>query len=218
MGLTARVFVAAVVIALLVGIIFLFKSAPQPQQTEQEAISIVMKEVNNTFPGAKVGIVNVSNTTIGSGPSAKVSWTIVLSIVRNATRPCPILSIESYSYPETVLLPTAINNYTQYSNGYCTINNESNLPGYVIASPYIAQARSFDLNLASLKSFISKVGYANTIVSASYMQKINVPISGSQKNFTNAWLIRYSSPLSSNSLYIIMNDTGALLYNYSSNS
>ncbi|MGC8651840.1 MAG: hypothetical protein ACP5UH_01135 [Candidatus Micrarchaeia archaeon] len=213
MDLTLKVSIAVIVLVALISVLFLVRHSIVPQYTESQAVSIVMSKLNGTFPGARISIINVSseNLSVGYGQQRQ-SWYIVTSIVENATRACPALSIESFSYPASGLLPTIINNYTSLN---CTISGLSNAPYYIINSPYIAQVKSYLSSYYPITSYVNKYGYANTNVTAKYMPNVgNKNFTALNKTFSNVWLISYSASNANFSLYVIMNDTGSIAYSF----
>jgi hypothetical protein len=213
MDLTAKVGIVVIVLIMLIAIIFLLKSMQGPQPTESQAVSLVMKDLNSTFPNARISIVNVTNSTYYTSTNhPEKNWVVVVSIVKNATRACPALSIESFSYPATVLFPTVINNYTDLN---CTISSMSNAPSYVIDSPYVAQAKPYISKYLPVVNYINDYGYSNTIVSAKYMPLISLKnITGSNATYENSWLVVYNATNAHTSLFVIMNETGGIAYSF----
>ncbi|MCL4373463.1 MAG: hypothetical protein M1360_00075 [Candidatus Marsarchaeota archaeon] len=213
MDLLVRVGIAAIVLIALIGALFLFKSISVPQYSESQAVSIVMSKLNNTFPGASISIINVSRENLSAGiGQQRQSWYIVASIVENATRACPALSIESFSYPGSGLLPTIINNYTSLN---CTISGLASAPYYIINSPYVAQVKSYTSGYYPIVAYVDKYGYANTDVSARYMPELsNRNFTALNRTFSNVWLVLYSASHSNFSLYVVMSNTGGIIYSF----
>ncbi|MGC8586151.1 MAG: hypothetical protein ACP5K5_01230 [Candidatus Micrarchaeia archaeon] len=197
MDLTAKVGLAAIIIIIIVGVAFIFKSASTPKMTESQAESTVMKDLNQTYPNALIRIISITNATPGN-------WTFTVSIVRNATRACPALSIESITYPKIGLLPTVINNYTELN---CTILNSLSNEPYFINSPYVAQIKSYDSGNVLIKSYVDKYGYSNTLVSAK-----NTSMTNLNKAFTNVWLITYNAVMANYTVEAVMGFNGTILY------
>ncbi len=200
-----KVLVLVIVIAVVAGLLFIVfnRQVTTGPVTEAQAEQLVLSDVNATNPGALVTIINASPSTLESG-----SWNIVLSVVYNATRACPTLSIEDFDYPATGLSGATINNYT--SN--CIIYGISSAPSYVISSPYIAIARSYNSTIA--KNYVTTYGYSNTQVHARFYSSLNSTSTPLNQTLASVWIINYSATPASFNQYFVLSLSGAVLGNY----
>ncbi|MDE1810819.1 MAG: hypothetical protein KGH66_02150, partial [Candidatus Micrarchaeota archaeon] len=130
-----KVGVIVVVLIVIAGAAFILfqHTAASGAVSSDQAVQFVKSDLLQMNPSANITLINVSPSRLQTG-----SWNIVLSVVYNATRPCPTLFIEGYDYPATGLVPSLDNLYTTK----CVINGVSGAPSYVISSPEIAIARS----------------------------------------------------------------------------
>ena len=92
MNLVEATLVLVVIVLVAISILYLALSKGVLNRvTESQAVQLVTSDLENKYPG---GIVNVTNVT----PSARYpgSWHIVVSLVLNATSPCPNYVVYSY--------------------------------------------------------------------------------------------------------------------------
>lgn len=172
----------------------------QTHLTAQQAEQIVINDVKTTSPNANITIISVSNSTIQKG-----SYNVVLSVVYNATKPCPTLSIEEFDYPALSLVPNINNLYTKT----CVIYGLSDAPSYVIISPEIAIVRSYTQNNKLISSYVNSYGYNNTYVRAKFYSYLN-------QSFQNVWIINYTAKNANHSAYVVLSSSGTVIYNYTS--
>ncbi|MGI0100841.1 MAG: hypothetical protein ACREBH_03965 [Candidatus Micrarchaeaceae archaeon] len=213
MDLIAKVVVIVIVLIVALSIAF-FLMKPSGQSapiTASQAVQTVLNDIKESNPGANVTVLSVSNSTIENN-----SYNITLSIVYNATRPCPTLFIERFNYPATGLIPYNTNVWTQ---GQCIISNlNNNPPTYVISSPYIAIARSYNqsikYNITQITYFVSKYGYNNTVVTAKLYPELYSNYTGLSENFSNVWLVKYSTLGENYSAYAVIGPSGSVIANY----
>lgn len=206
--------VAIIVILLIVifsaGFI-LFKHSVQTQFTAQQAKQVVLNDLKASNPRANITVINVSNSTL-----EKNSYNVVLSIVYNSTSPCPTLFIEEYDYPATGLVPSVDNLYTKN----CIIFGLSNAPSYVIGSPIIAVARSYNQsvahNVTQVTNYVSDFGYNNIMTTAMFYPSLNNTNTHLSQSYYNVWLIRYKAAAANYSIYTVLDSSGAVVDNYSS--
>src|SRR5271157_5012392 len=142
MELLGRVaMIALIVIAIASAAFLLSTHAISPNLTAPQAVQYVLSDMRASNPSANISVINVSPSTLKQG-----SWDVVLSVVYNASTPCPTLFIEGFDYPATGLVPSVDNLYTSH----CVISGISIAPSYVISSPYIAIARSYNQSFAPI--------------------------------------------------------------------
>ena len=174
--------------------------------TSDQAVQFVKSDLIEMNPSANITIINVSPSRLQTG-----SWDIVLSIAYNATRPCPTLLIQGFDYPATGLVPSLDNLYTTK----CVVYGMSGAPSYVISSPEIAIARSYNTSPQSIRTYVSAYGYNNTVVHAKFYTQLNGTVTGVGKNFSNVWLVNYTARGARGSEYLIMDSSGSIIANYS---
>jgi len=204
--------VAIILIVIFSSALLIFKYAIKGNQnlTAAQAQQIVLRDLSLTYPNASITATNVSPSTLSKG-----SWSVYVSIVYNATRPCPTLYLDQYDYPATGLVPTIANLYTQHCIIYGLAGTALPYYTYLITSPEIAIAKSYNSSYPSLIRYVSTFGYDNTNVYAKryiVLNRTTIPVN---VTFYDAWLINYTATNAPYSEYIIMNSTGFILYNYS---
>ncbi len=206
MELLGRVaIVAGIVIVLAAAVFLLSKHVMSGPLTSQQAVQYVLRDMRDNNPSANITVINVSSSTLKSG-----SWDIVLSVVYNASRPCPTLFIEAFDYPATNLVPSVDNLYTSH----CVIYGVSTAPSYVISSPYIAIAMSYNQSPVRVRSYVDAFGYNNTRVAAKFFSALGSGATPTGKNFTSVWLINYTANDANYSEYVVMGSSGSMLANY----
>jgi hypothetical protein len=122
MELLAKVAVVVVVLIAIAGVGFIvynFIANPATPLTADQAAQVVVRDLKLHNPSANISVINVTPSTLKSN-----SWIIILSVIYNATRPCPTLFIEGFDYPATGLIPSVDNLYTEN----CTIYGLSTAP------------------------------------------------------------------------------------------
>jgi len=203
----------AIIVILLIVIasagFLLFKHSTQKQFTAAQAQQVVLNDLNASQPAANITVINVSNSTLEKG-----SYNVVLSIVYNSTSPCPTLFIEEYDYPATGLVSSVDNLYTQH----CVVSGLSNAPSYVIGSPEIAIATSYNQSLAhnisEVTNYVNDVGYNDVIVTAKFYPSLNNTNTHLSQSYYNVWLVRYRGPSLNYSVYTVL-QSGSVVDNYS---
>ncbi len=205
MELIGRVAIIAVVVIMIAAAAFLlFSHVIAGQLTSQQAVQYVLSDVRASNPSANITIINVSSSKV-------VSWNITLSVVYNASKPCPTLFIEYFDYPATGLVPTTENRYT----ANCVVYGLSTAQPYVISSPYIAIARSYNQS-AQMRAYVHTFGYNNTTVHANFYSALGASATPLGENFTSVWLINYTAKSAGYSEYAILGSSGAVIANYTS--
>lgn len=205
-------------VAILVAVLIIIFSAfflifVRPLQTgpvtQAQAEQLVLNDIKAANPNATVTVV-----AVGPSPSFNGSFSIVLSVVYNATRPCPTLSIQGYDYPATGLVPSTDNLYTNGTASKCTINGASlvNAPTYVISSPEVAIARSYISSTSAIVNYVSAYGYKNVNVYATFYA--NFAPSELNQSFNNVWLVNYTANSAPYYQYVILGQSGLIVGNY----
>ncbi|MGC8669961.1 MAG: hypothetical protein ACP5TL_02295 [Candidatus Micrarchaeia archaeon] len=213
MDLITKVGIIVIVLALFIVLASFLQHGTASQLTESQAVTLVMKKLNLTYPNAVIQIINVSNSSYYSNSKIVPNWDITVSIIENATLACPGVSTESFSYPARGLLPITINNYT---NTNCTMSGLGSAPLYIINSPYVAKMQSYISKYPQIISYVKKYGYANTLVSAKLMAVIGPKnFTNINRTFYNSWLVSYNANNANTIIYVLMNTTGTILYNFS---
>jgi hypothetical protein len=206
MGLLLNVAViAAVVIVIAVAVFLIFPAtAVSTKLTPLRAESLVVNDIKTQNPNANVTVISVSNSTLEPGKS----WQVVASVIYNGSKPCPIVMIDVFDYPAL-----GLQNYTAnlYTRG-CVINGLTSAPSYVISLPQIAIARSYSLNDTAIMDYVSKFGYGNTFVSASF--KGQTQTNSIFGNESNVWLVRYKATNANYSLNAVLNQSGMITQTY----
>jgi hypothetical protein len=208
MDLIAKVAIIVVLLIVISSAAFiLFQHSKQTTFTSAQAVSYVTNDLKASNPSANITVINVSNSTLEMG-----SYNVVLSIVYNATRPCPTLFIEGFDYPATGLVPSVDNLYTKN----CVIYGLSSAPSYVISSPEIAIARSYNQNITQITEYVNNFGYNHTVVTAKFYPDLNNTQTHLSQSFYNVWLVRYRATDANFSVYAVMDSSGAVAGNYTS--
>ncbi|MGC9099362.1 MAG: hypothetical protein ACP5HW_02325 [Candidatus Micrarchaeia archaeon] len=202
MDLLEKSIIAVVVLVAIFGIIYylIVHFGISQSVTESQAVSLVLSDIKNTNPNA---VVNVTNVTPSQFPG---SWHILLTVIYNATSPCPSFYALSFDYPKYGFVSRVENNYT--SN--CIVHGLANNPNYIIAAAPVAITRIYSFPAA--QEYIHRFGYSN--VSASALFYKNASVLG--KNYTSVWEVTYTSPTASYSeKFYITQVGGNLIANYS---
>jgi hypothetical protein len=211
MDLLGKVAVIVIVLIAVFSAVFVLlrHSSQQAPLTSAQAIQVVLKDIKDSNPGANVTVINVSNSTL-----ERNSYNIVLSIVYNSTRACPTLFIEQFDYPATELVQSIPNLYTKN----CIVYGLSNVSTYVISSPYIAIARSYNQsvthNVTQVTYYVSDYGYNNTAVTAQHYSYLNNTQTHLAQSYYNVWLVRYKAKAANYSVYTVLDSLGDISANY----
>ncbi|MGC8547505.1 MAG: hypothetical protein ACP5MC_00685 [Candidatus Micrarchaeia archaeon] len=169
--------VAIIVIATLV--YFLFAHVLVSKVTENQAVALVEADIQKNYPGAEIQLTNVSPSVY------RGSWHVVVSVITNATTPCPNYFVYAYDYPKFGFVPTNVNNYTSS----CIIYGFTTSKPFIIASFPVAIARATSLNISSVINYIKQFGYSNVSVTASFMNTTKLE----NRNYTGVWLVNYTA-------------------------
>jgi len=210
MDLLGRVAIIVLVLIIVFSAGFiLLKRNTQSQLTSAQAVQVVLNDLKASNPSANITVINVSNSTLKEG-----SYNIALSIVYNATRPCPTLEIEAFDYPATGLVPSVDNLYTTGCKIYGL--SATAYESYVISSPEVAIARSYNQGISQITGYVSAFGYNNTYVTATYYTYLNENSTHLGKSFYNIWLVKYKATNANYSIYAVLQNN-TVVGNYSGN-
>jgi len=203
MELLAKAGIMAVIIVILALALALLLVQPisvQPVNALQ-AEQIVLSDLRAQNPNAIISVINVSQSSLKAG-----SWEVVVTVVYNATRPCPTLFLESFNYPAVTLVPSVVNLYTQA----CQVYGLTNAPSYIISSPYVAITRSFNLANTIITDYVGAYGYNSTVVHAKFYAALNGTSTPLNETFYNLWLVNYTTPNANYSVIALLNQSGSL--------
>ncbi len=213
MDLLGKVAIVAIVLIVIFSsslLVYNYAIKSNKSLTASQAQQIVIEDLHQTHPNASIIVTNVTPSTLSQG-----SWYVYASIVYNATRPCPTVYLDQYDYPATGLVPTVANLYTQHCIIFGLAGTGLPYYTYLITSPEIAIAKSYNSSYPSLVRYVSAFGYYNTNVYAKRYAVLNHTTMPANVTFYNAWLINYTAAYAPYSEYVVMNSTGMILYNYS---
>ncbi|MGI0135315.1 MAG: hypothetical protein ACREBW_10205 [Candidatus Micrarchaeaceae archaeon] len=207
MDLFAKVGIAVIVLIIIAAAAFVVASHATGggNVSSSTAQSLVISDLKSASPGANITVISVTPSTLQQG-----SWNIVLALAYNSTRPCPTLSIEAFDYPATGLVPSVDSLYTKS----CVIYGISQAPSYVISSPLIAIARSYNQSSSPGASYVNAFGYNNTAVNAKFYASLNASATPLDTIYYNAWLINYTASGAQYSQFIVMDSSGQITANY----
>ncbi|MGC8676492.1 MAG: hypothetical protein ACP5T3_03200 [Candidatus Micrarchaeia archaeon] len=174
----ATLVLAVLIIIVLLLLYFVFYPAIFEKVTESQAVSLVLNDLqkNSTYT---VTLDNVSASQYAG------SWHIVVSVVINATSPCPGYYIYAYDYPKFGFEYTVLNNYTES----CIVN------GYIPGKPFrigsypVAIAWTTSRNISSVVSYLKTFGYANVSVRAKFYNVTKLD----NKTYDKVWLVNYAA-------------------------
>lgn len=202
---------ALVVIASAVFLIFVHTTQAGPL-TKQQAESLVLNDIISQNPNAAVTVVSASPSILANN-----SWSIVLSIVYNGTKPCPTLFIQEYDYPALTFVNGTNNQYSKEYNNTpkgCIIYGLSTAPTYVISSPQIAIARSYGSNSSIINNYVGDFGYNNVNVYATFYPTISASMTPLNQTYSNVWIVNYTTPIAHYNQYVILGQSGQIVANY----
>ena len=213
MDLLAKVGIVVVLLVAIFGGVLLFRyvESGSGTLTAAQAQQIVQRDLKLAHPNASVSVINVTPSTLAQG-----SWSIFISLIYNATRPCPTVYLEQYDYPATGLVPSVANLYTEHCVIYGLSNTALPYYTYLITSPEIAIAKSFNTSFPALVVYVNRYGYNNTNVYATHYQNLTLSraIAPQGSKLVNVWKINYTAAQAPYSEYVILNSTGSIIFNY----
>ncbi|MGA3021097.1 MAG: hypothetical protein ABSD68_04075 [Candidatus Micrarchaeales archaeon] len=203
MDLLARVMISAIiVVAVLVVAYYSLQKSTLSRISEQQAIENVTLFLKRNYSNAEIAVTNVTPSQYAG------SWYVVASIITNATSPCPSYFINSFDYPQFGFVPRTVNVYTSH----CAIKAFSN--NATLYNSPVAITRAYTLNIPEIRNFINTYGFQNVKVNAHFLNATQ----SAGVNYTNVWLVNYSSTSASYNIYALLyqsNGTLLGLYNIS---
>ncbi len=202
------VLMAIILIAIVVAIFVIhnyFVKVKPNYITENEALSIVTKDIKLENPNSNITIINITKSKL-----ANDSWDITLRLINYPHSICPTLEIESYNYPAVTLVPTVI---SVYSSNCSIYGNETCATPYSdITMDPVALTCAYIDNTTSLNTYIRDYGFKNITASAQFYSSLN--ITHPQADYRNIWLLNYSSNMSNYNLIIVMNKSGYIVNSF----
>ncbi|MEM3791484.1 MAG: hypothetical protein QXL16_02035 [Candidatus Micrarchaeaceae archaeon] len=166
--------------------------------TESDVINLIQSTLAREYPGASINVTNVSFSRYYN------SWHVVVKIVKNETKPCPTYIIIAFDYPRFSLVNgTPENIYTSS----CKVYGYTDKGPFIIYAPPVAIAYSYSLNLSEVNSFVGRYGYANVFANASLLNSSII----NGRVYSNVWLVKYYTPLSSNEVYVYLSESNGTL-------
>ncbi len=197
MELLLKVLLGVVIVIAIVGVAFFaLQGVFTPQVTQAQAQSLVLSDLQNSNPGA---VVNITNSTPSQFPG---SWHIVVSVVTNATSPCPSYYLYSYDYPKYRFVYTVVDIYTQN----CDIYESSATGTYIISSYPVAITKATTMGIPLVVDYIAAYGAQNVTTHATYYPSLTVQ----NATFSDAWAVEYNAAAANDSVYAVISDEGAL--------
>ena len=202
MNLIEATFILALAVIIIILLLYFAISHFAPSKvTEQQATTLILNDLLKNYPYANVTLDNVT-PSIYPG-----SWHVLVSVVFNATSPCPAYYIYAYDYPKFGFVPTNINNYT----GDCVINGFTSNKTFLFTSYPAAITRATDLHLPQVQNYISEFGYSNVSVHASFFNYTKAE----NKTYANVWLVNYSAAKAKYAVYVMISQlNGTLIATY----
>lgn len=206
MELLARAIIGIVVIVLILLLLFYsLQNTLFQHVSKQQAEALVLSDLQRNYPGA---IVNITNDTPSNYSG---SWHVSASLVLNATSPCPSFFEYSFDYPKFGFQYTVDNRYTQN----CVIYGLTSDKPFIISSYPVAITRAYLLNVSSVMNYINVTRFGNVVARAHFYNYTNLL----GTNYTNVWLVSFSSRIENHSVYVILSQLNGNLiaaYNMSS--
>jgi hypothetical protein len=192
MDLLVKSAIAVVVVVVIVGAAFYLQSSGvfTQQVTQAQAVSLVYHDLQNSNPTANINITNVTPSQYSG------SWHIMVSIIENATSPCPSYFVYSFDYPKYGFVYQIYNTYTDNCVIYGNKGNQT-----IIGSAPAAITRSYDLNIPAVVSFIQKYGYSSVKTYAAYYKNF---VSTGGYNYTGVWLVNYITSKSNATVSVLI--------------
>ncbi len=213
MGLIRSVAILSLVIVAVIatafGISSLLRGAQGQSVTQAQAEQFVLNDLRQSSPGADITIINVTSSTLKAG-----SWDVVVSVVSNATTPCPTFLTEQFDYPAVTLVPSVEDLYTSG----CKVYGLANAPSYVISAAPVAITRAYDFGNSTILDYIG-AHMNDVVVHARLYTVLNASATPLARQFNDTWLINYSASGAPVSLHVLMDRSGiSLLGMYTLNS
>ncbi len=203
MNLLTSVLIIAIVVVAIIFVAYyaygLIYGSSSQQVTEQQAESLITTDLQANYPNAVVNITNASPSSYSG------SWHIVVSVVVNASSPCPSYFINTYDYPAFRFNPTPQNTYTTNCNIYVF----SPSGAFKLGSAPVAIAWA-TRRVPSVAEYVSLFGASNVNAEATYAA--NATTGGT-------WSLVYSSASANYTAHALLADTnGTLLSSYNASA
>lgn len=180
----------AMVVIIFAGYFTLSHVSFGQQVSEAQASSLVFHDLQNSNPGA---IINISNVTASTYAG---SWHIVTSVITNSTSPCPSYFIYSFDYPKYGFVYRVDNTYTSNCNVYGITPGKA----FDVGSYPVAITESYDQNVSAVRNFVSKYGFDNVVVTASYYNSTSF----NGTNYSGVWLVSYAAANSNQTVEVLL--------------
>lgn len=157
------------------------------QVTKQQAVSLVLHDLQNSYPNALVNITNATPSEYSG------SWHILASIIFNATSPCPSYYIYSFDYPKYGFVSRMENTYTSGCEVFGSSGSGNAIGSYPAAITASYESRNYTI----LGPFIEAYGFGNVTAHATYYQFIDIPGQRcATSNCNDVWVVNYTTPKS----------------------
>lgn len=193
--------VIAVVVVVLLGVYYALQSSFFQHVTKQQAESLVTADLQRLYPNSAINITNDTASTYSG------SWHIAVSVVLNATSPCPSFFVYTFDYPQFGFVYRVQNTYTNN----CVIYGLSQNKTFIVSSYPVAITKSYVLGVPSIRNYLNSQGFGSVTVTARFFS--STAILGT--NYTNVWLVKYSSTKATYSVYALLSQVnGTLLRTY----
>jgi len=218
MDLILKVFIfVIIVVAVLSGVILMTQSGSSQHSqgiNQSSAEQLVLSDLKATHPNASISVTSVSPSVLST--TTNQSWNIVVSLAYNSSRPCPTFLTEAFDYPATGLAPTTYDIYTNYSSHVCIVYGYTNstTQSYPISVPEVAIARSYNTMAPYLVNFVNTFSYDRTVVAAKYYSSLAASATPLGRGISDAWLVNYSSQAANYNQYVLLNQSGRIIGNY----
>ncbi len=202
MDLLSKTIIGVVILIAIIFIVYYLQSSGvfgTYTITQNQAETLVLNDLQNTFQNAVINITNVSKSQYQG------SWHIIASVVLNSTSPCPDYSILSFDYPKYNFVYKVESIYTQNCIVYQKGLNQSS----IIGSYPAAITKSYDANITVLDTYIKKYGFDNVTTSAIYYKHLSY----NKQNYSDVWQVNYTTPKSNTTIAVILYENNGIIAN-----
>jgi hypothetical protein len=192
--------IGLIVIVLAAGVIALSAkvSGAKPPINATAAQTFILGYMKQTYPTADVYPINVTPSKLANN-----SWDIFVGVVYNASSSCPTIEIEDFDYPAVNILPRTDNIYAENCTIYTNGNQRITIPAAAIVASYNSSSVA--------KGYVREYGYPNVSVKAKFFDTTNSTPLGTLQN---VWLVNYSTIRSNYVQYVVLNQYGFPIGNY----
>jgi hypothetical protein len=180
-------------------------AAPTKGQVEQFVTNYLLQ----ASPGAEVNVINATPSNLSKG-----SWDVFVGVVYNSTTPCPTVVEQDYNYPAINLAPRYDNNIT----AGCIIYSGANTSIMGISLPAIAQVKAY-IGSKAAREYVNAFGYGNTNAQTQFIKSFSYSKAPEPYNggVSDVWQVNYTANNANYSYYTILNESGGVLFGYTSN-